>query len=253
MRWSKQMLAASEQRVEDLELRWVDAGQQLPAAGGHAGPMRWFGAGWPDYTWLFGTDGEYTAYAAVAAGQFGVDQGPPAGAARRVGGDQPRQRQDRARGDPGRRGLLRRRRRPGQHRRVVEVPLGGGPGLALDRRRGASCDDLYPASKRAMEFVAGLDEDGDGWPEGLGNVERPGMGEEKLDNAVYTIRGYADLADMARALGRRRDPALGGRQGAGAAGEVRGRPGGTAATPAPTPTRWTTRTTRRSSSGTGSG
>ena len=27
------------------------------------------------------------------------------------------------------------------------------------------------------------------------------MGEEKLDNAVYTIRGYADLADMARAQG----------------------------------------------------
>ena len=27
------------------------------------------------------------------------------------------------------------------------------------------------------------------------------MGEEKLDNAVYTIRGYADLADMARAMG----------------------------------------------------
>jgi hypothetical protein len=52
-----------------------------------------------------------------------------------------------------------------------------------------------------MEFVAGLDEDEDGWPEGLGNVERPGMGEEKLDNAVYTIRGYADLADMADAVG----------------------------------------------------
>ena len=52
-----------------------------------------------------------------------------------------------------------------------------------------------------MEFVAALDEDGDGWPGGLGNVERPGMGEEKLDNAVYTIRGYADLADMAAAVG----------------------------------------------------
>ena len=62
-------------------------------------------------------------------------------------------------------------------------------------------NDLYPASKKAMEFVAGLDEDEDGWPEGLGNVERPGMGEEKLDNAVYTIRGYADLADMAAAVG----------------------------------------------------
>ncbi|HVD82265.1 MAG TPA: hypothetical protein VNB87_17190 [Propionibacteriaceae bacterium] len=61
--------------------------------------------------------------------------------------------------------------------------------------------DLYPASVKAMKYVATLDEDGDGWPEGLGNVERPGMGEEKLDNAAYTIRGYADLADLARAVG----------------------------------------------------
>ena len=30
------------------------------------------------------------------------------------------------------------------------------------------------------------------------------MGEEKLDNAVYTIRGYADLADMAQVRGDQR-------------------------------------------------
>ena len=83
------MLAASEQQVaDDLELRWVDAGRHYPPPAAHAGSMRWLGAGWPDYTWLFGTDGEYTAYAAVAAGQFGADQGPPAGPARRVGADQ---------------------------------------------------------------------------------------------------------------------------------------------------------------------
>src|SRR5439155_6298618 len=50
-------------------------------------------------------------------------------------------------------------------------------------------DELYGASVRAMHYIyATLDVDGDGWPEGLGNVERPGMGTEKLDNAVYTIR-----------------------------------------------------------------
>jgi hypothetical protein len=43
-----------------------------------------------------------------------------------------------------------------------------------------------------------LDDDGDGWPEGSGNVERGGMGVEKLDNSVYLIRGLYDLADMAR-------------------------------------------------------
>jgi hypothetical protein len=49
--------------------------------------------------------------------------------------------------------------------------------------------------------VEQLDADGDGWPEGLGNVEREGMGEEKLDNTVSTIRGLLDLADLARSKG----------------------------------------------------
>ncbi|MGA8209308.1 MAG: hypothetical protein WB798_04055 [Nocardioidaceae bacterium] len=63
-------------------------------------------------------------------------------------------------------------------------------------------DELYPFAVRNLRYVLGrLDADGDGWPEGLGNVERPGMGEEKLDNAVYTIRGLYDLADLAAAKG----------------------------------------------------
>src|SRR3712207_1538777 len=58
-------------------------------------------------------------------------------------------------------------------------------------------------TRRNLEYVrTRLDEDGDGWPEGLGNVERPGMGEEKLDNAVYYIRGLYDYADMARSAGQ---------------------------------------------------
>ena len=31
---------------------------------------RWIGAGYPDYPWIFATDAEYTAFAAVALGQF---------------------------------------------------------------------------------------------------------------------------------------------------------------------------------------
>jgi hypothetical protein len=62
--------------------------------------------------------------------------------------------------------------------------------------------DLYDFSVRGMHAVVErLDEDGDGWPEGSGNVEREGMGVEKLDNSVYLIRGLYDLADMARAEG----------------------------------------------------
>src|SRR5207253_633578 len=41
----------------------------------------------------------------------------------------------------------------------------------------------------------------DGWPEGSGNVERPGMGPEKLDNGVYYMRALYDLADMAKSKG----------------------------------------------------
>ena len=63
-------------------------------------------------------------------------------------------------------------------------------------------DEMYGFSKTNMHYIfRELDEDNDGWPEGLGNVEREGMGEEKLDNAVYTIRGLYDLADMARSKG----------------------------------------------------
>ncbi|HYN52842.1 MAG TPA: hypothetical protein VES62_18125, partial [Thermoleophilaceae bacterium] len=65
-------------------------------------------------------------------------------------------------------------------------------------------DQLYPFSRRGMRTVwRELDADRDGWPEGLGNVEREGMGEEKLDVAVYAIRGLLDLADLARARGDR--------------------------------------------------
>src|ERR687896_407426 len=65
-------------------------------------------------------------------------------------------------------------------------------------------DQMYDFSKRNLRAVVErLDEDGDGWPEGSGNVERGGMGVEKLDNSVYLIRGLYDLADLARSKGDR--------------------------------------------------
>ena len=198
--WSKQMLAASEQRVDDLKLRAVSAGQAYPPPAGTLESMHWLGAGWPDYTWLFGTDGEYTAFAAVAAGQFGSIK------------DHLRALRD-----------VSQIVNKGSGKIVHEVTPDGAvyfganadPGNTDESSKYPSAvalvwrwtgdknflKDLYPASVKAMKYVATLDEDGDGWPEGLGNVERPGMGEEKLDNAVYTIRGYADLADLARAVG----------------------------------------------------
>ena len=59
------------------------------------------------------------------------------------------------------------------------------------------------------------------------------MGEEKLDNTVYTIRGLYDLADMARATPRQRHRHVGRDHGARARAALRGRlvGGDTASTP----------------------
>ena len=65
-------------------------------------------------------------------------------------------------------------------------------------------DQMYDFSKRNLQAVdRKLDVDRDGWPEGSGNVERDGMGPEKLDNGVYYIRALYDLADMAQSKGDR--------------------------------------------------
>ncbi|HEX6254862.1 MAG TPA: hypothetical protein VFZ70_03530 [Euzebyales bacterium] len=199
--WSKQNLLASDQIATDLQLRSTNAGQNFPAPEGTVEQARWLGAGWPDYPWIFGTDGEYTAFASVAMGQFDaikahlralrdvseiindgsgkvVHEVTPDGAVY-FGANED----------------------PGNTDETAKFPSA----VALIWRwtgDDAFRDDLYDFSVRGMRYIVSeLDDDGDGWPEGLGNVERPGMGEEKLDNAVYTIRGLYDLADMARAKG----------------------------------------------------
>ncbi|MDT5042801.1 MAG: hypothetical protein QOE51_3786 [Actinoplanes sp.] len=68
--WSKQNLADSVQESRDLNVFTSNQGTEYPPAAGVVDKVRWMGAGWPDYPWLFATDGEYTAFAAVAAGQF---------------------------------------------------------------------------------------------------------------------------------------------------------------------------------------
>jgi hypothetical protein len=195
--WSKQNLADSVQEVHDLQLRPVKEGSQYPASQGHLDTARWLGAGWPDYPWLFGTDGEYTAFAAVAMGKF-ADIESHLRALRDVSVV--------VNGDSG---------------KVVHEVMPDGSiyygtldsaGNTDETSKFPSAvalvwrwtgddgfrDDLYPFAVKNMKYVVDqLDTDGDGWPEGLGNVERAGMGVEKLDNTVYTIRGLRDLADLA--------------------------------------------------------
>jgi len=196
--WAKQNLADSTQYAEDLEIRWVDQGRRYPPPAGELRRARWVGAGWPDYPWLFGTDGEYTAFPMVALGQFEAIQDHMTAL---------RQASDIVNARSGKVG----------HEFVSDGSMWFGqnadPGNTDETTKFPSAvaliwrwtgdnrfrDQMYDFTKRNMRYVVReLDEDGDGWPEGLGNVERSGMGPEKLDNAVYFIRGLYDLADLAR-------------------------------------------------------
>jgi hypothetical protein len=205
--WGKQNLADSTQSAENLQIRWTDQGKQFPAPLGTVPAATWFAAGFPDYPWIFGTDGEYTAFAAVSVGQFEA-----AKAHLRALRDISDILNDRS-------GVV-------VHESVADGSIWFGhdsrrtnpdgtvsydfntdetvkfpSAVALlwrwtgdDRFR----DQMYDFSKRNLQYVVRtLDADKDGWPEGLGNVERSGMGPEKLDNTVYFIRGLYDLADMA--------------------------------------------------------
>ena len=208
--------------------------------------MRFFGAGFPDYPWLFATDGEFTAFAAVAAGQF-EPIADHLKALRDVSV------------------LV----NPTSGKVVHEVVTDGSVYYGADESLGNTDEtakfpsalalawrwsgdnglrnELYPFAVRGMHWVVEqMDSDGDGWPEGLGNVERTGMGEEKLDVTTATIRGLYDLADLARR--RATTGPAAGRAGTRARWSRRSRPpGGCPGCPS-TPTRSRIRTTRRCSS-----
>jgi len=199
--WSKQNLADSVQEARDLELRETNAGANYPPAKGTLDRARFVGAGFPDYPWLFATDGEFTAFASVALGQF----------------------------EPIKEHLRALRRASlitnGDSGKVVhEVITDGSVYFGANADAGntdetakfpsavallwrwtgdnAFRDEMYAFAKSNLEYIyRELDDDDDGWPEGLGNVEREGMGEEKLDNTTATMRGLRDLEDLAKSKG----------------------------------------------------
>jgi hypothetical protein len=199
--WSKQNLADSVQQAHDLAIRETDQGTVYPAPAGTVPAARWFGAGFPDYPWLFATDGEYTAFAAVAAGQFetlkshlralrdvsevvNAHSGKVAHEVVSTGDVYFGTNAD-----------------AGNTDETVKFP---SVVALLWRWTGDNAfrDEMYDFAVRNLRYVAtNLDKDGDGWPEGLGNVERNGMGVEKLDNLVYYVRGLLDLADLAASKG----------------------------------------------------
>ena len=199
--WSKQNLADSVQEARDLEIRETNAGTHYPPPKGKLDRARFVAAGFPDYPWLFATDGEFTAFASVALGQFG-----------------PIKEHMRAL----RRASLINNGTSGKvvHEVITEGSVYFGanadPGNTDETAKFPSAvaliwrwtgddafrDEMYDFAKSNMEYIyRELDDDKDGWPEGLGNVERPGMGEEKLDNTTATMRGLRDLEDLAKSKG----------------------------------------------------
>ncbi len=210
--WGKQNLADLTQEARGLDIRWTDQGKEWTHQG-DVPRIRWIGAGFPDYPWLFGTDGEYTAHASVTLGQFEAIE------------DHMRALRDISEVLSGGSGVV-------VHEAVADGSVWfGKDGRTTDPATGEVAydfntdeivkfpgtvaliwrwtgddrfrDEMLDFTRRGLEYVrTRLDADGDGWPEGNGNVERPGMGDEKLDNAVYYIRGLYDYADMARSAGQ---------------------------------------------------
>jgi hypothetical protein len=200
--WGKQNLADLTQTASNLQIRWTNQGKQFPDPLGTVPHARWFGAGFPDYPWIFATDGEYTTFAALALGQF------------RTAEDHLRALRDISDILNNGSGIV-------AHEAVSDGSIWFGhdsqtngtndfntdetikfpSAVALVWRwtgDNAFRDEMYDFAKRNLRAVdQRLDVDNDGWPEGSGNVERTGMGPEKLDNAVYYIRALYDLADMA--------------------------------------------------------
>jgi hypothetical protein len=207
--WGKQNLADLTQSAENLQIRWTDQGKQFPAPLGTVPRATWIGAGYPDYPWIFGTDAEYTAFAAVAVGQFDAIE------------NHLRALRDISEVLNNHSGVV-------VHEAVADGSIWFGHDSRHQNPDGTTAydfntdetvkfpsavallwrwtgdrrflDEMYGFTVRNLRYVVRtLDADHDGWPEGLGNVERSGMGPEKLDNAVYLIRGLYDLADMAKA------------------------------------------------------
>ncbi|MDT4933395.1 MAG: hypothetical protein QOK11_1287 [Pseudonocardiales bacterium] len=206
--WGKQNMADLTQSADNLQIRWTNQGKQFPPPLGAVAKADWIGAGFPDYPWIFGTDAEYTAFAAMAVGQFEAIEG--------------HLRTLRDVSD-----LLNNRSGVVAHEVVSDGSIWFGHDSRSTNPDGTTSydfntdetvkfpstvalvwrwsgdngfrDQMYDFAVRNLKYVVRtLDADHDGWPEGLGNVERSGMGPEKLDNAVYLIRGLFDLADMAR-------------------------------------------------------
>src|SRR5919107_1693282 len=215
--WGKLNMADLTRTVTNAQIRDVDEGRAYPKPVATIPKLTGIGAGYPDYPWYFGTDGAYTAYPLVASGQWDTAM------------NHLRSIRDVSRVVNGSTGKV-------VHEVVTDGSVYWGtnadPGntnetaqftTAVDllwRWSGDNAfrDEMYDFVNDGMHYITSsgcplgdpslgqsaegtCDNDGDGWPEGYGMVERTGMGEEKLDNTAYTWQALRALQRMAESKG----------------------------------------------------
>jgi hypothetical protein len=199
--WAKLNLADMSRTVLDAKIRDTEEGTVYNPPIAEFPLLKGFGAGYPDYPWYFGTDGSYTVFPLAAAGQWES----AASHLRTI-----RAVSQAVNGKTGK--VLHEivtdgsiyfgtNAQPGDVNETAEFATAVA---TLWRWSGDSGirDENYEFIKAGLNYVTtSLDTNNDGWPEGAGMVEATGMGAEKLDVAVYTIRALNDLADMAASKG----------------------------------------------------
>src|SRR6266566_5072407 len=199
--WRKQDMADLTQQADNLSIRRTEQGTVYPPPAGTLPSIRFEGAGFPDYPWMFATDQEYTMFALLAAGQFTTAE-------------------DGLRSLAAASDIANNKSGKVVHETVTDgsvyFGLNDEPGdidetakfptavANVWRWTGDSSfrDELYNFYLRNMQYMVNLTtSDDDVWPDGDGNVESSVLGAEPVDVAVYTIRGLLDLADMAASKG----------------------------------------------------
>lgn len=201
--WGKLNLADLRITTRDVRVRDVKQGTADPESGKRFRELTGIGAGFPDYPWFFGTDGAYTAYALIASGQWETVV------------EHLRTIRDVSRAVNGKSGKV-----------IHEMTTDGAVYFGTNEQEGNTNetaqfatavelvwrwtgddgfrDEMYPFIKDGMKTITSrLDRDDDQWPEGLGMVERPGMGSEKLDVTAYTWQALQALKRMADSKGDR--------------------------------------------------
>ena len=203
--WAKLNLAEMRRTITDAQIRDTEngmlKGKIYPPPLATFALLSGFGAGYPDYPWYFGTDGAYTVFPLVAAGQFQTAKDHLwllREVSRRVNGQAAKVLHEIVTDGSVYYGT---ENQPGDINETAEFATAVA---TLWRWTGDNevRDDNYEFVSEGLHYLTeDLDSNKDGWPEGDGMVEESGMGAEKLDTAVYTIRALNDLAEMAAAKG----------------------------------------------------